>query len=223
MMFMVCFYNSKHFETFCIIIRLEMINFIASLKDKLSGLKFTIPHDFRTVLFWQKLFIYFWIIAVAGHYIERAWAIINRIIVGAPPWHLIVPTVVPMAIPYGSGAVTIILTTVMLMKRFKLNPLAVFGINVVISGLVEYTCAALIVLIDGTNRFWNYSWHPFNINGYTCLESSLLLGIVATIFVYLIYPLVEKIFAKLKYKYVNVIFWVLLSVFVVDSVYSWLR
>jgi len=179
--------------------------------------------DFKSPAFWQKLFIYFWVIAVAGHYIERAWAIINRIIVGSPPWNLIVPTFVPMAIPYGSGAVAVVLITITLMRHYKLNPVVVFAINVFVAGLVEYLCAVLIVFWDGANRFWDYSQHPFNINGYTCLESSLLLGIVATLFVYLIYPLMEKIFAKLKYRYLNIIFWVLLVVFVVDSLYSGLR
>ena len=200
-----------------------MVNLIQSLKDNIWAHRLVVPANFCSVIFWQKLFIYFWVIAVAGHYLERAWAIINRDFMGVPSWELIVPTFVPMAVPYGSGAVAVILVTVTLMKRFHLNPFAVFGINVVVAGFVEYMSAFFVVLFDGNNRYWNYSQHAFNINGYTCLESSLLLGMVATFFVYAAYPVFEKIFAKLKYKYLNVIFWVLLAVFVVDSLYAALR
>jgi uncharacterized membrane protein len=170
--------------------------------------------------FWQKLFIYFWFLSVIGHFIEVIFIWIRHTFFGAPDYHLIVQTITPMAPPYGIGLVAVILITLPLIKYYKLNPAAVFLVNVFVTGAVEYFCALFIVMSQGYNRFWNYSTEPFNINGYTCLGVSVLFGILATLFIYYIYPLCERTLGRIKPKYLSVFFWVLLIIYVIDNLYS---
>lgn len=176
-----------------------------------------------SVKFFQKIFILYWFFAILGHYIESAWAQYNQVFNGQAPWKLIIPTVTPAAAPYGIGAVIIYLVVWPLVKSRRINPIGVLILTIIIAAIVEYICAAIIVIIAGHNIFWNYSHNPFNLNGYICLESVTQFGIVATIVTYSLFPSIEKIMKKLNNSQFNLIFWTLFITYSLDLIYATLK
>lgn len=167
----------------------------------------------------QKLFIIFWVFSFLGHYLEILWALFNHVIFGSQLWVPSTPTILPLAPPYGLGVVAVIVFTWPLVKHHDFGPIEAFIVNVFISGIVEYLCAAFLVFVVGYNKFWDYSNQPFNINGYICLENSLLFGFGVTLFLYYIYPLYTKAMNKLKQEQIDTLFWVLFISYGVDLIY----
>lgn len=88
---------------------------------------------------------------------------------------------------YGFGAVFM----VWLLKRFKKNPLVVFLLAMLVTGIVEYITGYLMFHIY--HRTWlDYTGLFLNINGYVCLRSVLTFAIGGLILIYIIEPLVCK-------------------------------
>lgn len=170
--------------------------------------------------FWQELFIYFWVFSLAGHYLEVGWAFFIHIVTGHPLWHPITSLFIPLSVPYGLGTVAVILLTWPLVEKHKFNPIIIFILNVIITSIIEYFCALMVVNFAGHNQFWDYSNRFMNINGYVCIESSLLFGVASTLFIYYIYPFCEKFLQRVKNRQLNIIFWTLLTCYAVDLVYS---
>lgn len=166
--------------------------------------------------FLQELFLYFWITSLIGHYLELVLSFLNQLIYGGRLWVPIIQTKIPISAPYGIGMVVVILVTLPLIRKYKLHPIGVFVLNTVVTGTVEYICAAVIVASVGYNRYWGYANQPFNINGYVCLKSAVIFGIGATLFIYLLYPLIEKLVAKLKHWQLNIIFWLLFGDYFIE-------
>lgn len=108
------------------------------------------------------------------------------------------------------------------MKIYKLHPAVIFALNVIVSSVVEYICALVVVLIYGYNQFWNYTALPFNLQGYISLGSSLVFAVLAMIFIYYIYPFCEKFLRRLKAQQISILFWVLLASYAVNLVVSFL-
>ena len=177
----------------------------------------------KSTIFWKKIFIYFWVFSIVGHFIEIIWAQVNHIIFGYPIWKPIIYTFTPVAAPYGFGAIAVILFVWPLLKRHNLNLLGVFFLSVLVTTITEYLCALVVVLFVGHNYFWSYSDQFLNINGYVCLEASLLFGISATIFLYYIYPFCEKIISRFSPKQFNRTFWFLFISYGADLVYAWTK
>jgi uncharacterized membrane protein len=178
--------------------------------------KSRVAQPWHSVRFWQEMFVYFWVFSLAGHYLEVIWTKFP-ISMG---WKPVMVTITPIAAPYGFGAVAVVLLVWPLIKKRVINPLTTFILCILISGLVEFICAASIVLFVGHNQFWNYSHQPINLLGYTCLESSLVLGAMSTLFLYFIYPFCEKMMRRINNWQLNAIFWILLISYSVDLVVS---
>lgn len=176
----------------------------------------SVNNETSSLVFLKKIFIYFWATSLLGHYLEVVWIYIMHITVGATLWETTIPTITPLAAPYGFGMVTVIMLVIPLIKKYKLHPLGVFVLNAFVTGVIEYLCALVLVLATGYNRYWNYSNELLNINGYVCLKSAILFGIGATLFVYYIYPTLEKMVNGLQKKQFNAVFWLLFSSYSID-------
>lgn len=167
----------------------------------------------------RKLFVVFWVFSFFGHYLEIFWSWLNFTVFGSDFWIPNVPTILPLAPPYGLGVVAVIIFTYPMIKRREFGPIEAFVVNIFISGLVEYLSAAFLVAVVGYNRFWDYSDQPFNINGYICLENSLLFGVGVTLFLYYIYPLYLKAIKHLRAEQIDVLFWIMLISYGLDLIY----
>lgn len=95
---------------------------------------------------------------------------------------------------YGEGGILIVLLT----YRFKKNPWAIFFLNCLITGTLEYFTGFFLDKWFGL-RPWNYDielWNWGNINGYICARSILFFGISSLILIYFIVPKVIKLAKK---------------------------
>lgn len=188
-----------------------------------ASVKPIVMSNYRSMLFWQKIYIIFFSLSLFGHYLEIFLANVKHILTASPVFLPTMPTVLPLAAPYGFGVVGVLLVTVPLIRKYRLNPIGVFGLSVIISGIVEYISAALIVAFTGHNAFWNYSSQPFNLNGYIYLEGVLFFGFIATLFVYYVYPSIEKYMNKLKNRQIKIAFWLMFMGYAVDLAYLALK
>lgn len=163
--------------------------------------------------FFQELFLYFWFASLAGHFLEVIISYIYHYTLGTAIWHSKVKLIMTIAIPYGLGIVAVILITLPLIKKYRLHLPGVFVINTLLTGTIEYLCSLIIVLFAGKNYYWDYSNDFLNINGYVCLKTAVFFGIVATFFVYIIYPITNKIIHRLHIWQMTIIFWVVFITF----------
>lgn len=163
----------------------------------------------------KELFIIFFIFSLVGHYLEVFWAGIKYLAFGST-WLPTVVDIIPLAVPYGLGAVAIILIVLPIAHSKKLKITSVFVFSALVSGLVEFLCAAFLVLLYGRNAFWDYSSKPFNVFGFTWIGACLLFGIAAISFIYLIYPKFKKIMTKLSKKQISFIFWLLFVAYLIN-------
>lgn len=170
----------------------------------------------------QELFLVFFVFSLFGHYIEVVWAIIKHIAIGST-WYPKIADIVPLAAPYGLGAVALILLVWPIFDKYKKHPFVVLVISSIVTGAVEFLCAALLVLLYGRNYYWNYSKMPFNLFGYIHLSGCLAFGMVSLAFLYFIYPNWKKVYDKLNDKYISIVFWLLLILYVIDIVLVCIR
>lgn len=94
---------------------------------------------------------------------------------------------------YGFGAVFML----WLIKRFKKDPLIVFLLGVLITGIVEYITGYLMFHIYH-RTWWDYTGLFLNINGYVCLRSVLTFGIGGLILIYVVDPIISKLSKNLN-------------------------
>ena len=114
---------------------------------------------------------------------------------------------------YGFGAVILVL----LLKRFKKNPLVVFLLAMFVTGVVEYFTGFLMWEIYH-KMWWDYSGLFLNIDGYVCLRSVLTFGIGGILLIYLFEPLICMIISKIKENKVYGFSCFLLVVIVIDFI-----
>jgi uncharacterized membrane protein len=113
---------------------------------------------------------------------------------------------------YGAGTVLAILLVKPLAQKFKHKLVATFGIATLACALLEYFSSVILVARYGYNPYWNYSDKIFNLSGHICLENALAFGILATLFLRFIYPLMEKILKKGNQIIINLFLLVLVII-----------
>ena len=69
-------------------------------------------------------------------------------------------------------------------------------------------------------RWWDYSSKKFNINGRICLSNLIAFGILGMFIMYISNPFLIGQLEKLPSLWLNIIFWSVLSIFVIDNIVS---
>ncbi len=120
---------------------------------------------------------------------------------------------------YGLGALLIYV----LCHKYKKNPLKVFLIAGISSGLLEYLAGwGMYQLLDG-RRGWNYNieiWNWGNIDGFVCARSVLVFAVSGLLLIYAIYPLLLWISQKINRKVFMTITITLAALFAIDVIYN---
>lgn len=89
---------------------------------------------------------------------------------------------------YAFGAVLVIPLT----YRLRRYPWAVFLVSAVVTGLVELIGGWLVYTVGNGTRYWNYdhgAWLVGSINGFVCLLSVVIFGILALMLIYVVLPI----------------------------------
>ena len=119
---------------------------------------------------------------------------------------------------YAMGAILIYFLTY---KKRK-NPLFVFIISMISTGILEYIGGAFMEHImhikcwDYTNEILSFG----NINGYVCLRSVLVFGLSALLLMYLIVPLCFYLAKKIPKKAFLILSYTICAIFLFDELYN---
>lgn len=119
---------------------------------------------------------------------------------------------------YAIGAVLIIILT---FKKRK-NPLYVFIISVITTGILEYIGGWILDNIINV-KCWDYTQEILsfgNINGYVCVRSVLIFGIFSLILMYIVLPICFSIAKKMKKKHFLILSYSLCAIFLIDEIYN---
>lgn len=104
--------------------------------------------------------------------------------------------------------------------RLKKNPILVFLLSSLITGILEYGTGYVLDKVFHT-RLWDYNteiWNYGNINGYICLRSILFFGLSSLFLIYAMIPFLEKFIEKNKGKTLNRICIILGSMMILDII-----
>ena len=116
---------------------------------------------------------------------------------------------------YGFGAVFISL----LLSRHAEDPLAVFGLAILICGILEYSASYMLEKIFHA-RWWDYSTKKFNLNGRVCADTLLPFGLLGLLLVYAITPVMFSCFDLLSETMIQIICLSLSLLFLADITIS---
>lgn len=116
---------------------------------------------------------------------------------------------------YGVGALFI----TFLLDKYVNDVVVLFVMAVIICCALEYFTSYLMEKLFGT-RWWDYSDKKFNINGRICLETAVLFGVLGLLIMYVLNPFFTNILISIPHFIIQVLFFVLLLLFVLDFAVS---
>ena len=116
---------------------------------------------------------------------------------------------------YGTGGTVVYL----LLNRYKKSPLIVFMGSFVFCTIIEYITAWYLETYEH-HKWWSYVKMPFNIDGRVCLLYSILFALAGIGCIYVVAPLLKKVYNKVELKKLCVFILLFLSLFSIDVIYS---
>ena len=116
---------------------------------------------------------------------------------------------------YGLG----LLLLIECLYRYHEFPLVVLIFGMIITSSLEYFLSFLMEKLFH-NRWWDYSYLKYNLNGRICLRNTILFGILSLVSVYLIVPFLDSAFKLLPLSSWMILAIVLGVLFVIDAIYS---
>lgn len=120
---------------------------------------------------------------------------------------------------YATGSVMIYILT----YKYRKNPLKVFLISVISTGLLEYFSGLGIYIIGDGLRYWDYNTEILNfgnINGFVCLRSVMFFGLSALLLMYAIVPFCFHVASKSNKKVFLIVTITICSIFLADEFYN---
>lgn len=120
---------------------------------------------------------------------------------------------------YATGSVMIYVLT----YKYRKNPLKVFLISVISTGLLEYFSGLGIYIIGDGLRYWDYNTEILNfgnINGFVCLRSVMFFGLSALLLMYAIVPFCFHVASKSNRKLFLIVTITICSIFLADEFYN---
>ena len=99
------------------------------------------------------------------------------------------------------------------------NPILLFVLSILICSVGEYVTSYAMEKIFHA-RWWDYSKNRFNLNGRICLVNSLAFGVLGFLLIKFVNPFVVGLITKLSPIMINVLFYTMLTLFIIDNVIS---
>ena len=99
------------------------------------------------------------------------------------------------------------------------NPILLFVLSILICSVGEYVTSYAMEKIFHA-RWWDYSKNKFNLNGRICLVNSLAFGVLGFLLIKFVNPFVVELITKLSPTMMNVLFYTILTLFIIDNVIS---
>lgn len=114
---------------------------------------------------------------------------------------------------YGKGVLIALYVYKIIKDRYPkwLEIMLHFIICLIVLSIIEFFAGHLIEFLF-KKVYWNYDYLKYNLGKYISLESALIWGIGSTITIYLLNPILEKLYMKIP----RWLFILLLIVFIID-------
>lgn len=116
---------------------------------------------------------------------------------------------------YGYGAILI----TFLLKKYTDDPITLFIMAILVCGILEYLTSYFMEKIFHA-RWWDYSQKKFNINGRICLDTIIPFGLLGMFIMYVSNPFLIGKIESLPEIWLNILFWILLVIYLVDNIIS---
>ena len=120
---------------------------------------------------------------------------------------------------YATGSIIIYILT----KRLKKNPILIFLISVIATGILEFISGYVMYEFFNGFRCWDYNTEILNfgnIGGYVCLRSVLFFGISSLLLMYVIVPMCYYLATILNKKTFIIISYSIFALFLIDDLYN---
>lgn len=122
----------------------------------------------------------------------------------------------PFCPMYGACMIMVL----MLCRIFSgLNPFQFFIVATILTAVIEYFTGFILEKLFN-QKWWDYTEDPFNLHGRICLHFSLMFGVVSTIAVKFVHPIVVSIFNNLNSKFGLFLFYFLIIYIFIDFIYT---
>ncbi len=115
---------------------------------------------------------------------------------------------------YGNCAIAMIL-----LLHNVTNPILLFILSIIICSAGEYVTSYVMEKLFHA-RWWDYTKNKFNINGRICLTNSLAFGVLGFLLIKFVNPFVVGLITKLSPTMMNILFYTILILFLIDNVIS---
>lgn len=115
---------------------------------------------------------------------------------------------------YGNCAIAMIL-----LLHNVTNPILLFILSIIICSVGEYVTSYVMEKLFHA-RWWDYTKNKFNINGRICLVNSLAFGVLGFLLIKFVNPFVVGLITKLSPTIMNILFYTMLILFLIDNVIS---
>lgn len=171
----------------------------------------------------EEYFLYFitysvigWIYEVFLETVIYRWGFSNRGILWGPYCPV-----------YGIGAVLFILTVNKLIagkdkiNRLKMVPV-VFILCMILATAIEFVSTYILEYFTGSWPWQTYADYAINFQARIALSPSVRFGIGGVIILYIIQPIFDKKLTNLKNNTINIISFIVILIFTVDIVFSFL-
>ncbi len=116
---------------------------------------------------------------------------------------------------YGVGSLFILL----LLLRFKEDPVIVYILGAIITSALEYVTSFILEKVFH-NKWWDYSNEKFNLHGRVFLFNTLLFGLGSLIIIYIGNDIVNALLNLIPVHIMNILAYSLLVLFLLDFIYS---
>lgn len=153
----------------------------------------------RSLRFWRDIFLVFIFAGLAGKVVDILW----RILAGVPAESWLWQLWPIMAEPEAFGAVLSVILLYPLVYKKKVHPVLIYALAVILVSLVELVIGFVLIAVIGANPYWSYAHMPLNFAGQISLAQSLALGLAATVFLYIIFPIFYSFISRKPSKTVN--------------------
>ena len=121
----------------------------------------------------------------------------------------------PICPIYGYGVLFIVL----LIGDDTSDILSIFLKSILICSVLEYFTSYFMEKLFKV-RWWDYSNNKFNINGRICLETMIPFGLLGTLVVYVIHPLIVRFVNLFSSKFLIIIGIILFIAYFIDNILS---
>lgn len=161
-------------------------------------------------LFYKLLWIFF-LYSFAGWLLETVVAVakkkkfVNRGVLNGP-----------LCSVYGIAALMITVG----MRELKDSWFFLFLGSMIVATFIEWTTGKLLEKMHH-HRWWDYSGKRWNMDGYICLQYSVLWGVMGTVSLKYMNPLFLRFYDAVPYSAVRVLLLIVLGLFVVDGIGSY--